>query len=307
MSSGAKQLLQIAKETTVGTTPATFARQTLAFTEVSLNQSVDKTESASIVDNRLQQASMITSAEYSGDIKAEAQYGAYDDLFAGVAFNNWATNVLTFGGTTRQTFSALLGYTDIANYHTFAGLHVNTLDITIPESGLITFGFGFMGMKRTPASAAPAGTITAASTNPKMSNISVGDILVDGVSVKGKACITSFSFKWDNSMQVQKCLGSGLEIAAILETVAKGSGNFEMAWASESAKIFEKQFTNATISLSIPITDTAGNKYVLLVPKVELKATLPTGGNSDILKSSFEYTVVEQAPTITRTPIVVGP
>lgn len=302
MSSGAKQLVQIAKETVIGTVPSPFARQTLAFTDISLNQSVEKTESASITDNRLQQSSMITSAEYSGELGAEAQYGAYDDLMAAAAFNAWATNVLTFGGTNRQTFSVLLGYTDIANYHAFSGLHVNTFGIDIPESGLIGLTFGFMGTKRTPAAVAPAGTITPASTNPRMSNISVGDLLVDGTSVKGTACITAFSFNWDNSMQVQKCLGAGLEVGAILEMSAKGTGSFTMAWSTKAAELYENQFTNATISLSIPITDTAGNKYVLNIPKVELTASLATGGKDDLLNTTFEYTVVDQAPTLTRTP-----
>lgn len=304
MSSGAKQLVQIAKETVIGTVPSPFARQTLAFTDVSLNQSVEKTESASITDNRLQQSSMITSAEYSGELSAEARYAAYDDLIAAAAFNAWTTNVLTFGGTNRQTFSILLGYTDIANYHTFSGLHVNTFGIDIPESGLIGLTFGFMGTKRTTAAAAPAGTITPASNNPRMSNISVGDLLVDGVSVKGTACISAFSFNWDNSMQVQKCLGAGLEVGAILEMSAKGTGSFTMAWSTKAAELYESQFANSTISLSIPITDTAGNKYVLNIPKVELTASLATGGKDDILNTTFEYTIVDQAPTLTRTPKV---
>ena len=304
MSSGAKQLVQIAKETVIGTVPSPFARQTLAFTDISLNQSVEKTESASITDSRLQQSSMITSAEYSGELSAEAQYGAYDDLMAAAAFNAWATNVLTFGGTTRQTFSVLRGYTDIANYHTFSGLHVNTFGIDIPEAGLIGLTFGFMGTKRTTAAVAPVGTITPASTNPRMSNISVGDLLVDGVSVKGTACITAFSFNWDNSMQVQKCLGAGLEVGAILEMSAKGTGSFTMAWSTKAAELYEKQFTNGNISLSIPITDTAGNKYVLNIPKAELTASLATGGKDDLLNTTFEYTVVDQAPTLTRTPKV---
>lgn len=304
MSSGAKQLVQIAKETVIGTVPSPFARQTLAFTDISLNQSVEKTESASITDNRLQQSSMITSAEYSGELSAEAQYGAYDDLMAAAAFNAWATNVLTFGGTTRQTFSVLRGYTDIANYHTFSGLHVNTFGIDIPEAGLIGLTFGFMGTKRTTAAVAPVGTITPASSNPRMSNISVGDLLVDGASVKGTACITAFSFNWDNSMQVRKCLGAGLEVGAILEMSAKGTGSFTMAWSTKAAELYEKQFTNGNISLSIPITDTAGNKYVLNIPKVELTAPLATGGKDDLLNTTFEYTVVDQAPTLTRTPKV---
>ena len=161
-----------------------------------------------------------------------------------------------------------------------------------------------MGTKRTTAAVAPVGTITPASSNPRMSNISVGDLLVDGVSVKGTACITAFSFNWDNSMQVQNCLGAGLEVGAILEMSAKGTGSFTMAWSTKAAELYEKQFTNGNISLSIPITDTAGNKYVLNIPKVELTAPLATGGKDDLLNTTFEYTVVDQAPTLTRTPKV---
>lgn len=307
MSKGSAQILQYAKETTVGVTPTTFARQTIAFTDQSLNQTAEKTESASITDGRIQQASMITSSEYTGDISCEAQYGAYDDFIAAAAFNKWETDKLTFGGDLRQTISMLLGYKDIKNYHTFAGLHVNTFGIEIPETGLITFSFGFMGMKRTVAATAPTGTITNASTNPKLSNISVGELLVNGLSVKGKACIDSFSFNWDNSMQVQRCLGGGLEIAAILEMMAAGTGSFSMAWADESAKLYEKQFTNELISLVIPLVDTLGNKYELNLPKVEITAPLATGGAKDILKSSFDYKVVEQAPFLTRTPVKTGP
>ena len=100
----------------------------------------------------------------------------------------------------------------------------------------------------------------------------------------------------------QKCLGAGLEVGAILEMSAKGTGSFTMAWSTKAAELYEKQFTNGNISLSIPITDTAGNKYVLNIPKVELTASLATGGKDDILNTTFEYTVVDQAPTLTRTP-----
>ncbi|EZQ10737.1 phage tail tube protein [Acinetobacter sp. Ver3] len=302
MSSGAKQILQIAKETVIGTTPSPFARQTIAFTSTSLNQEAEKTASESIVDSRLQSASMVTKASYGGDISAEAVYGAYDDLIAAAAFNAWATNSLTFGGVNRQTFSILYGYADVNNYHTFAGMHVNSFAINIPSNGKISFTFGFMGQKRTVATSAPAGTITAASTNKKLSNVSVGEILLDGVSTIGNACISAFSFNWDNSMQVQECLGKGLEVGAILETAAVGTGSFTVAWGSKAAEYYEKQFTNTPVTLVIPITDADGNKYTLTIPKAEVSAPLATGSKTDILQTTFEYTVVDQAPTLVRTP-----
>lgn len=302
MSSGAKQILQIAKETVNGTTPTPFARQTLPFIDCSLNQAAEKEESQSVVDSRLDEASAVVGATYDGDINVEARYGAFDDLIAAAAFNNWATNTLTFGGILRQSFSILWGYSDIANYHTFAGMHVNTFGIDIPAKGMIKFSFGFMGKKRTPSNTLPAGSVTAASTNKKLSNVSVGEILIDGVSTKGVACVSAFSFNWENGITPQECLGSGLTIESLIETSAKGSGNLTVAWSAKAAEMYEKQFVNTPVTIVIPITDADGNAYTLTIPKAELTAPLATGSKTDQISTTFEYKTVEQAPTLVRTP-----
>lgn len=311
MSSGSKQIVQIAKETVNGTTPSPFARNSIPFTEITLDAAATKEDSNSILDSRLAQKGSITGIDYTGDLNGEFRYGIFDDLMAAAAFNNWAADVpavgedtLTFGGTTRQSFSILRGYTDINNYHTFKGVHVNTMNISIPEQGLVTIGFGLMGKGRTVSGTLPTGTVTTPTLTPVFSSVSVGDILIDGVSQVGVACITSFDFTWDNTMQVQRCLGAGLDIGAIIETLANGTGSFTAAWSANAATNYEKQFTNTTIGLQILLTDaeTGGNEYVLTLPKVEITASLPSGGNSDILQATFDYRVVEEAPTIVRTP-----
>jgi len=311
MSSGAKQIVQIAKETVNGTTPSPFARSSVPFTECTLDAAATKKDSNSILDSRLAQKGSVTGVEYSGDLNSEWRFGVFDDLIAAAAFNNWQTDTpivdqdtLTFGGTTRQSFSVLRGYTDINNYHTFRGVHVNTLNISIPEQGLVTIGFGLMGKGRTVASSLPAGTVTTPTLTPTFSNVSVGDILIDGVSQVGVACITAFDFTWDNTMQVQRCLGAGLDIGALIETMANGTGSFTAAWSTGAAANYEKQFTNTTIGLQVVIKDSSNNEYVLTLPKVEITASLPSGGNSDILQASFEYRVVEQAPTLVRKPVI---
>jgi len=310
MSSGSRQILEYAPELEIGVTPTPFARQVLGFTEVTLDSAVTKEDSNTIIGNRLASKGMITGVDYTGDINAEAKFGDYDQLIEAAAFNKFEVGVpavgsdtLTFGGSVRQTFSILRGYEDIANYHTFSGVHVNTFNLDIPEQGIVTFGFGLMGKNRVVANgAAPAGTVVNASDNPSLSNVSVGQILLDGVSQAGTACVSAFSFAWDNSMQVQRCLGLGLEIGAIIETLANGTGSFTAAWSTGSALNYEKQFTNTTISLVIPFTDTEGNEYELTLPEVEITGSLPSGGNSDLLQATFEYRVVEQAPTLVRTP-----
>ncbi|MDT1913833.1 hypothetical protein FPK81_23660, partial [Acinetobacter baumannii] len=93
----------------------------------------------------------------------------------------------------------------------------------------------------------------------------------------------AFTFNWDNTMQLQRCLGGGIDARAILEMLATGTGSFTAAWSRNTSDMYEKQFTNKTISLKVPITDTDGNKYEIFIPKAESTAPLPSGGNSDLL------------------------
>lgn len=305
MSAGSRQILQVAIESVNGTTPTPFDRKSIPFTEISLDATATKTESNSILDNRLAQKGAITGVEYAGDLNAEFRHTIYDELISAAAFNDWQVDTpsfgqksLTFGGTTRKSFSIVRGYADIDNYHTFKGVHVNTFNISIPEDGLITTTFGLMGKGRTVSDTLPTGTVTPATMTPAMSNVSVGDILIDGVSQVGVACITAFDFTWDNTMQVQKCLGGGLDVGAIIETLANGTGSFTAAWSTGAAANYEKQFTNTLIALKINLVDSEANAYELTLPKVEITATLPSGGNSDILQATFEYRVVEEAPVL---------
>lgn len=303
MSSGAKQLVQFVPETTVATTPTPFNRTTLKFTEISLDATVNKTDSNSIADTRISQGTIITSAEYAGDLTTEAQFGAYDQLIAAAAFNDWSGDSLTFGGDLRQTFTVLRGFKDINDFHVFRGVHINTFALDIPEDGQITMTFGLMALGRTKLTSAPAGAITPAINNKSMSNVTVGNILIDGVSQQGVSCITAFNFNWDNSMQVQRCLGNGVDPQKLIETVAAGTGSFTAAWSANTSAMYEKQFTNASIALVVPISDPDGNNYTLTLPEVEITASLPSGGNSDILSASFDYVVRNQAPILTRDPV----
>lgn len=311
MSSGAKEIVEIAKETVNGTTSSPFARSSVPFTECTLDAAATKEDSNTKLDSRLAQKGSVTGIEYSGDLTSEWRFGVFDDLFAAAAFNNWQTDTpiadqdtLIFGGEVRQSFSVLRGFKDVPNYHTFNGVHVNTVNISIPEQGLVNIVFGLMAKGRTPSSTAPTGTVTSPTLTPTFSNVSVGDILIDGVSQVGVACISAFDFTWDNTMQVQRCLGAGLGIGNIIETLANGTGSFTAAWSSGAAANYEKQFTNSTIGLKIDIADSLGNEYVLTLPKVEITASLPSGGNSDILQATFDYRVVEEAPTLVRKPVV---
>ena len=308
MSSGSRQITQLAKEVTRGVTPDPFDRIALPFTENTLDAAANREDSATILSGRLAQAGALTTIDYTGDISAEFRYGVYDDLIAGAAYNEWTadspafgTDTLIFGGNLAQSFSVLRGYADINNYHVFRGMHVNTFNLTIGVDALATATFGMIGMGREAASILPSGTVTEPTLTPVISGISVDDITIDGVTQVGVACITDFEFNWDNTAEVQRCLGGEGSVGAVIATLADGTGSFTMAWSANSAVNYEKQFTGETIAISVSMKDSLGNAYVLTLPKVEITASLPSGGNADILQADFEYRVIEQAPTLTRT------
>lgn len=302
MSSGSKQILQIAKETIFGVTPSPFARKAIPFTSIDLNSATNKADSASILDSRLAQRGAVVAVNHEGSLEAEARFGLYDDLLASAACNEWAVNTLTFGGDAKISLSIVRGYKDAENFHTFAGTIANTFELTVATESISTFNFGLMSKSRTPVAVIPVGVVTTPVIPPPYTNVSVGDILVDGVSQAGVACISDFSFMWDNSTEVQRCLGQGVNAGNLIPKMANGSGTMTMAWSKKAWELFEKQYTNTLISIVVPFLDTEGNGYTLTIPKAEFTAALPNGGNDDILQVSVEYRTVEQSPTLLRIP-----
>ncbi|MFW2097812.1 phage tail tube protein [Acinetobacter sp. ULE_I057] len=304
MSSGAKQLTRIGFEASPGVIATTW--NTFAFTTNGLDASAQTTESQTIKDSRIAAGTLVTGVEVQGDIESEWAYGIQDKVLELIAFNAWNSNVLTFGGTTRKTLSIIRGFSDIDNFQVFTGCHINQWTLSIPDSGIVTSKFAIMGMKRTAYEVAPTGTVTPAVDSVPLTSLSTGDILIDGEKKLGM-CITQIELTIDNTMQIQKCLDYENNIAAILETIMKGSGNFTIAWSKNTAELYEKQFLNEPIGLEYSLKDTAGNKYTLKLPKVQVSAPLPSGGAGDVLTTQFSFTVADVAPTLTRIPVVAGP
>lgn len=314
MSSANKKVLQYAVETTSGVTPTPFDRKTIPYSGDTLNAEVNRSEDNTIIDSRLPTSQAITSVSYGGDISASLRYGIYDDFIAGAAMNDWVLgvddgdpDVLTFAGDLRKSFSIMIDYTDLAalgKVQLFKGMQVGSWSLSIPSEGIIENTFTFMGRERTPLTTPPAGTVTPAPKINAISSVGVGEILIDGDSTLDVACIESFDFTWSNELVQVPCLGSGLKGGKIKETSASGTGSFVMQWSDEAIGLFESQFEgDATISIVIPITDTLGNSYKLTLPSVQVTAPLGEGSAGEMLTSTFNYTVIDEAPTLERLPV----
>ena len=300
MSRGNKVVLTYAPQADIGVKPTT-GWKTLPRKSDSLNHTVELTDSETINDSRIKTAGMPTSANAEGDVEVEFIKSTYDDLLEAVAFNAWDDNVLTFGGNTQKLFAIEKKYADIGQYHYFAGMTVNKLSLSIPESGFIGMTFGFMGSGYQTGTDAFAVSPTVSKTEPKASTISVESITIDSENLKGVACITEFNFELDNGMERQNCIGAGLYGAKNLEKMANISGSLTLAYSQKAQSIVNKQLTGATIAISAVIAFADGSKYTLAIPKAQVSGDIPSGGANDILKAQLNYTVVEIAPTLTRT------
>lgn len=303
MSSGAKQGLLVAPETLSGEVREPFDGKRVPFTSFGLQGAVNREQSNTIFDSRLQQGGRITGVDFAGDLTVEARYGNYDDFIALAAFNDWEANKLTFGGLLRKSVSLAYGWSDLGKNIVYGGVHVNTFNLEVAVDAVANLTFGLVALNQKFLDIAPSGDPTSDPLNPVLSAVDVGEILLDGVSTKGVACITSINFNWDNSIEMQKCLGDGIGSGKPIEKTAIGTGSFTIAWSSKSFELFKNQFESAkSIALVVPFTDTAGNKYTLTIPKAEYDGTLPSGGKDDILTADFNYTTIEEAPFLVRTP-----
>ena len=306
MSSGAKQIFYMVPETVAGETPSSPVWATMPFTSATIDANANKTDSDTIKDGRIGSGAKVTGLEVAGELTSNLSYGTFDALLAAAFYNNWASNELTVG-TVRKSFTGVRGFTDAGGYHHFRGLHVSQLAITIPEEGYVTAAWTFAGLKRESFTTAPTGTITPASDAEEFTTVDVGEITLDGVTLKGIACVTAFSFNLNNNLQAQKCLGDGLGAGKQIETRAAITGNFTVAWGDKAAEMYEKQFSNGKLALRVPFGDEDGNQYVIELPVVTITGSLPSGSATDLLQTDFEYTVEDVSPKLIRIPAVVGP
>lgn len=306
MSSGAKVTSYLIAEVTPGTTPAgTF--DTLRLTGNTLSPKVNTQASDEITDSRLSQGSVATSTDIQGDLTAELSYGTFDKLFEAGFYSTWADDVLTVGDT-RRTFTVAKNYSDVSVFTLFKGMHVSSFNLDIPSDGKITATFSMMGLDYTDGDTNTVTTIAPPTVTPFMSNINVGTVLVNGESLEGVACVSAMSIKLDNSLQTQRCLGTGkLGPGAHIATEAAITGSITMAWSNKAWQLWKNQFTRAPIAVTFPITDSLGNKYEFDFPALEIDGDLPNGGKRDLIEVTLNYTVSKQAPTLTRTPAVVTP
>lgn len=302
MSSGSKIRLYYAAEETPEVLPTTPVWNTVRRVTDSLTENVTTEASNSVVDSRFRQGGLATEAEVTGNLEVELSVGLFDDFWSAVAMNNWAGDVLNFGGDVRKTYTFVKVFSDINQVFIYRGVRINEATLNIATTGKITASFGLMGTLFERTTTSPVTSPLAVPELALVSSLNVGDLTVNGETVVGTACMQSLALTITNNMEAIRCIGSQkLTATTYLEKIVDITLNTQYMFSAQSAGYIDFIKTRATMPMEFSIEDSAGNGYAFEFPKLEVaEANHPDGGGEDTITIDINYNHIRVTPVITR-------
>lgn len=302
MSSGTKIRLYYAEEETPEVLPTTPVWKTVRRVTDGLTENVTTETSNSVVDSRFRQGGLATEAEVTGNLEVELSVGLFDDFWSAVAMNNWASDVLNFGGDVRKTYTFVKVFSDINQVFIYRGVRINEATLNIATTGKITASFGFMGTLFERTTTSPVTTPLAVPELALVSSLNVGDLTVNGETVVGTACMQSLALTITNNMDAIRCIGSQkLTATNYLEKIVDITVNTQYMFSAQSAGYIDFIKSRDTMPLEFSIEDSAGNGYAFEFPQLEVaEANHPDGGGEDTITIGINYNHIRVTPVITR-------
>ncbi|ENW81300.1 hypothetical protein F909_02591 [Acinetobacter sp. ANC 3929] len=302
MSSGAKIRLYACEKAVLGTTPANPVWYTVRRVTDGLSENISTEQSNEVVDSRFRQGAAETEAEVTGQLEFELSLGTFDLFLSVLAFNNWAANGISFGGGVRKSLTLVKVFEDVGQVFIYRGVQVNTGEITIQTTGKITGNFGLVGSSFTRQQVNPVVNPVAASSRPVVSMPNVEKLLINGLSIQGKACLQSLTITFNNNLEAIRCIGSGKYTPEFyLEKMMDIDVSANFMFSATSAAWIDAIKSRDVFTLGFDITDSKGSKYSLNFPQLEvMEANHPDGGGDDIITVDINFAQVRTSPTIVR-------
>lgn len=302
MSSGAKIRLYYAEEETPEVLPTTPIWKTVRRVTDGLTENVTTETSASVADSRFRQGGMATEAEITGSLEVELSVGLFDDFWSAVAMNDWATDVLKFGGDVRKTFTFVKVYSDIGQVFIYRGVRIGEASMSIATTGKITATFGLVGTEFERTTTNPVTNPLAVPDAVLVSATNVGDLKVNGETIVGKSCLQSLELAISNNLEAIRCIGSQkLTATTYLEKIVDITANTQYMFSAQSAAYLDFVKSRDTMPLEFSIEDGKGNGYAFEFPRLEVsEANHPDGGGEDTITLDVNFNHIRVSPKITR-------
>jgi hypothetical protein len=182
-------------------------------------------------------------------------------------------------GTTLTTYNIEKTFADLTTeLALLVGLAPSGLTLTIPQDGVVTIAFDFVGASESSITASNGNAYTAATTSQIFTARDLTSLLENSAAMG----ITAASIKLNNNLRTRLQAGSA-GVIGIGSGTADVSGTIQAYYTTKA--IYDKFLNDTASSVALALTDPAGNKYVFEVPAVKLTSgqRVAGGPNGDVM------------------------
>jgi len=201
----------------------------------------------------------------------EFKHGEFDPLLESALFGAWATNVLK-AGVTRKSFQMEVAYTDIAQFHLFNGLIVNSMSLSISTDATVTGTFNMVGLDMTPSGTTSDNVGGFTPVGAKRSFDSFSGVINEGGSPI--AIVTAVELNIENGLTPAKVIGSDVPVD-YFDGRCNVTGTLTAFF--EDAVLLNKFLNETPSDLDLTLTDPDGNTMQIEVPRI-----IYTGGSAPV-------------------------
>lgn len=205
-----------------------------------------------------------------------------------IANSTIATSRLA-NGVTETSFSLEKQLTDVGQYFTYRGMSVSKMSLNFASAALTDGSMDFTGkdMLRSTATQLPGSQVASQVYDIQNGVRGMSQLWEGGSPVTG-TYIKTLSLSVDNNLRERKALAN-------LGNVSIGRGDFTPTGQMEvyfaDGSLFDKYLGDVYTSLVVATQDSAGNGYVMTLPRVMLMTGKVTAGakNQDVM-AQFTFT-----------------
>lgn len=282
MAEGSRYASYFVPEASSGVTPAAPNLKVFRATKSGLDISITALQSEEIRNDAEIADFRLGTRHVEGTASAELSYGTFDDLIAAALRGTWVNDVLV-AGIARPSFTFVDYNADINDlpYTIYRGCEVNTMNIKVSATAMVTIEFGIVGRTIEQLNQLPAGWVVGArTTTPPMDGFS-GSLSANGAK---NSVVTELAIDINNGIEPRFVIGSKYSIRP---------GSKRRNVTGTLTAYFEDNTLRLAYLNELPqeivmvITDGAsGNTYEITIPRVKLtEAPRPIDGEGDIMQN----------------------
>ena len=302
IANGAQHSLHYIAEVTYGTTPATPTWTPLPHTGTTLALTKDAIESEKLRGDRQIEDFRHGNKSIGGDVTAELEYGAFDDIIQAVMCRSWTTNVLKTG-TTRRSFTLERKFADLATpeFHRYTGVEFNTMALSVSPNAMVGATFSVVGKDLSLATAEIASSTYSADVGNTPFDSFTGSITEGGSAI---ATVTSLEMTIENGLEPLFSVGSD---TTNRPSIGKSRVTGSLTTYFDSKTLYEKFINETESAIVLTLTDVAGNDYEIDIPRVKYNSGQPDVSGEGAVTVSMDFVALYNSDdasqlVITRTP-----